>query len=548
MAKQIVYNQDARAKLKEGVDALANAVASTMGPLGKNVGLDKEWGGPTVTHDGVTVSKEVELKDKFANMGAKLVLQAATKTNDVAGDGTTTATVLAQSMINEGLKNVAAGANPMLIRRGLEEAVKKVVKSIEEMSEPISTSEERQEVATISAQDKEIGKTIAKAMDKVGADGVITVEDGKGLYDELEVKEGMNFDSGYLSPYFVTDVDKMTAVIDDPHILITDKKISTVNDLVPMLEKIVKQTQNLVIIAEDIDGQALATLVVNKMRGSLKILALKAPGFGDRRKAMLQDIAAVTGGQVISEELGKKLESVELEDLGKASKVISTKEDTTIVGGKGNKSDIDARVVQIRNEIENTTSDYDKEKLEERLAKLVGGVAIINVGAATETQMKERKYRFEDAVNATKAATEEGIVPGGGVTLLKARESLKDMKLDGDEYLGVSILQRALEEPFRRIVENAGLEPGKIIGEVEGKLDKNYGYDVLKREVVDMVKAGIVDPAKVSKNAVANAVSVTINIVTTNALIAEEPKEEQEPAAAPGGGMGGMGGMPGMGM
>lgn len=543
MSKKIIYKIDARNKLKEGVDALANAVGVTLGPLGKNVALDKGYGAPTVTHDGVTVAKEVELKDKFANMGAKLVLQAASKTNDVAGDGTTTATVLAQALVDDGLKNVVAGTNPMFIRRGLEKAVKEVVTEIEKMATKINSKEEKARVATISAQDDKIGQLIADAMDAVGNDGVITVQDGKSMVDEWENKSGMNFDNGYLSPYFVTDADKMIAEIDDAYILITDKKISTINDLVPMLENLLKVATSLVIIADDIDGQALTTLVVNKLKGTIKVLAVKAPGFGDRRKAMLQDIAAVTGGKVISDELGRKLDTVTVEDLGQASLVKSSKDDTTIVGGKGNKKDIDARTNQIRSELDKSTSDYDKEKLQERLAKLVGGVAIINVGAATEAEMKERKYRFEDAVNATKAAVEEGIVPGGGVALLKARKVLEKLKLDGEEQIGVNILHKALERPFRKILMNAGLEAGKLIGEVESKLEKNMGYNVLTGKMVDMVASGIIDPAKVTKNAVANAVSVAITIITTDALIADEPKDEKEEGHMHGGGMPGMGGM-----
>jgi len=427
MAKKIIYNQEARNKLKAGVDALANAVGATMGPLGRNVGLSKEWGAPNVTHDGVTVAKEIDLKDKFENMGAKLVLEAATKTNDAAGDGTTTATVIAQALVDAGLRNVAAGANPMFIRRGLEKAAKEITKAIADMAKPIKTKEERAQVATNSAQDEKIGQIIAEAMEKVGPDGVITVEEGRGLEMELETKEGMNFNSGYMSSYFVTDPEKMIAEIEDAHILITDKKISNIQDLVPMLENLVKVTQNLVIIAEDVEGQALATLVVNKMRGTLKVLALKAPGFGDRRKAMLEDISVVTGGKVITEDVGRKLDSVTIEDLGRADKVISTKDDTTIIGGKGLKEDIKHREIQIRQELEKSTSDYDREKLQERLAKLIGGVAIISVGAATEAEMKEKKYRVEDAKNATQAAVSEGVVPGGGVALLKARKVLEKL-------------------------------------------------------------------------------------------------------------------------
>lgn len=545
MSKQILYNQDARNKLKKGVDAVANAVGATMGPLGRNVGLQSKWGSPNITHDGVTVAKEIELKDPFENMGAKLVLQAATKTNDVAGDGTTTATVLAQALVDEGLRNVAAGANPMFIRRGLEKASEKIVEAVKEMATPIKTKEQQTQVATNSAQDAMIGEIIADALSKVGKDGVITVEEGKSLEMELKVKDGLNFDNGYLSPYFVTDADKMNAEIEDAYILITDKKISNIQDLVPMLENLVKLTNNLVIIADDVEGQALATLVVNKLRGTLKVLAVKAPGFGDRRKAMLQDIAVVTGGHVISDELGRKLDSVTVEDLGRADRVISSKDDTTIVGGKGQKTEIDARVTQIRQEIDKSTSDYDKEKLQERLAKLIGGVAIISVGAATEAEMKEKKYRVEDAVNATQAAVDEGIVPGGGVALLKARKVLEKIKLTGDEQLGATILYNALEIPFRKILSNAGLEPGRYIKEIEENLDKNFGLNVLNGKLEDLIVAGVIDPAKVTKSAIENAVSVTISIITTDALVADEPEVEKADSHAghDHGGMGGMGGM-----
>lgn len=544
MSKKIIYNEEARSKLKSGVDALAQAVGSTMGPLGRNVAIDKGYGAPNVTHDGVTVAKEVELKDEFENMGAKLVLQAATKTNDIAGDGTTTATVIAQALIESGLRITSTSANPMFIKRGLEKGLETVIQQLDEMKKEISSSQERNMVATISAQDEKIGEMISNAMDQVGTDGVITVEDGKGLEDELTLKEGMNFDQGYISPYFATDTDRMISEVNDVHILITDKKISTVNDLVPLLENLVKDVQSLVIIAEDVADQALATLVLNKLRGTLRVLAIKAPGFGDRRKAMLQDIATVTGGQVISEELGRKLESATLQDLGKASKVISTKDDTTIIGGVGSKESIEDRINQIKNEIENSTSDYDKEKLQERLAKLSGGVAIISVGAATESQLKEKKARYEDAVNATQAAVEDGIVPGGGIALLKARQSLKDIQMENkEEQFGIEILYEALENPFRKIITNAGLEPGKIIGQVESNLDSNTGFDVLKGKVVDMVSEGIIDPAKVTKSAIQNAVSVTISILTTDALIADEPNEKNDSSPS---GMPPMGGMPGM--
>ncbi|MDQ5981431.1 MAG: chaperonin GroEL [Patescibacteria group bacterium] len=540
MSKQILYNQEARNKLKNGVDAVANAVGATMGPLGRNVGIQSKWGSPNITHDGVTVAKEIELKDPFENMGAKLVLQAATKTNDVAGDGTTTATVLAQALVEEGLKNVAAGANPMFIRRGLEKAAKGLIEEIRAMATPINGKDDQTQVATNSAQDEQIGGIIAEAMSKVGADGVITVEEGKSLEMELKVKDGLNFDNGYLSPYFVTDPDKMVAEIEDARILITDKKISNIQDLVPMLEGLVKITNNLVIVADDVEGQALATLVVNKMRGTLKVLAVKAPGFGDRRKAMLEDIAVVTGGTVISDDLGRKLDSVTTEDLGHADKVISSKEDTTIVGGKGDKLAIDARVATIRNEMDKSTSDYDREKLQERLAKLIGGVAIISVGAATESEMKEKKYRVEDAVNATQAAVAEGIVPGGGVALLKARKYLDNISLEGDEKIGATILYNALEKPFRKIVTNAGLEPGMYIKEIEENLDKSIGLNVLTGKLEDMIKAGVIDPARVTRSAIENAVSVTISVITTDALIADEPETEKEHDHSAHGGMDGM--------
>ncbi len=533
MAKIIIYNHDARDKMKKGVDKVADAVGSTLGPLGRNVALEKSWGGPTVTHDGVTVAKEIELSDKFENMGAKLVTEAASKTNDVAGDGTTTATILAQALVDTGLKNIAAGANPMLIRRGLEESVKLVTAEIKKMAKPIKTKTEQAQIATNSAQSEEIGKMIADAMEKVGNDGVITVEEGRSLGMELETKDGLNFDQGYLSPYFVTDPDKMVAEIGDAYILITDKKIGNIQDLVPMLENLVKVAQNLVIIADDVEGQALATLVVNKLRGSLKVLAVKAPGFGDRRKAMLEDISIVTGGKVISEDTGRKLDSVTIEDLGRADKVISTKDDTTIVGGKGSRQAISTRESQLRKEIEKTTSDYDKEKLQERLAKLVGGVAIISVGAATESEMKEKKFRVEDAVNATQAAVAEGIVPGGGIAYLKARAVLRNSMMEGDQKVAASILYEALERPFRKLLQNAGMEPGRYIKEVEENLNKNMGVNVISGEITDLIKAGVIDPAKVIRSAVENAVSVTINILTTDALIADEPKEEKDNPGMP---------------
>jgi len=542
MAKQIIYEDDARRALKAGVDQLANAVKTTLGPKGRNVALDKKWGSPTVTHDGVTVAKEIELKDPFENMGAQLLKEAATKTNDVAGDGTTTATVLAQSTVNEGLKNVTAGANPMMIKRGIEAGRDAIVAALKEMATPVAGKAEIAQVASISAADTLIGDLIAEVMDKVGKDGVITVEESKGLEFETEYVEGMQLDRGYLSPYFVTNAERMEAEIADPYILITDKKISSAQDIVPVLEKLVQiGKREIVIVAEDVDGEALATLVLNKLRGMVNALAIKAPGFGDRRKAMLQDIAILTGGQVITEELGRKLETTKLEDLGRCDKIVSTKDDTTIVGGGGAGTAIKGRIDQIRNEIESSTSDYDREKLQERLAKLAGGVAIIRVGAATETELKEKKHRVEDALSATRAAVEEGIVPGGGVALINAIPSLDKIKLEGDAATGVKILRRALEEPMRLIAQNAGLDGAVVIEKVrmlhlEGKL--TTGYDVIANDYVDMLKAGIIDPVKVTRSAVENACSIAAMILTTSALVADIPEEKP---AMPGGGGGGMG-------
>ena len=542
MAKQIIYEDEARRALKAGVDQLANAVKTTLGPKGRNVALDKKWGSPTVTHDGVTVAKEIELKDPFENMGAQLLKEAATKTNDVAGDGTTTATVLAQSIVNEGLKNVTAGANPMLLKRGIEAARDAVVVALKEMATPVTNKDEIAQVASISAADVTIGNLIAEVMDKVGKDGVITVEESKGLAFETEYVEGMQIDRGYLSPYFVTNAERMEAVIEDPYILITDKKISSAQDIVPMLEKLVQiGKREVVVVAEDVDGEALATLVLNKLRGMINALAIKAPGFGDRRKAMLQDIAILTGGQVITEELGRKLDSVKLEDLGRCTKVVSTKDESTIVGGTGAGSAIKGRIDQIRAEIEASTSDYDREKLQERLAKLVGGVAIIRVGAATETELKEKKHRVEDALSATRAAVEEGIVPGGGVALINAIPALDSVKLEGDEATGVKIMRRALEEPMRMIAANAGLEGAVVIEKVRElhvKGDMTTGYDVLANGYVDMLKAGIIDPVKVTRSAVENASSIAAMILTTTALVADLPEEKP---SMPGGGGGGMG-------
>jgi len=550
MAKQLLFGEDARRELKIGVDALANAVKTTLGPKGRNVALDKKWGAPTVTHDGVTVAKEIELEAPFQNMGAQLLKEAATKTNDVAGDGTTTATVLAQAIVNEGLKNVAAGANPMLLKHGIEKATEAIVKAIEKMSTPVVDRNQVAEVASISAANKVIGDLIAEVMDKVGKDGVITVEESKGLEFETEYVEGMQFDRGYLSPYFITNTERMEAELSDPYILIHDKKISAANDLVPVLEKLMQVgKRDLVIIAEDVDGEALATLVLNKLRGVFNVLAIKAPGFGDRRKAMLEDIAILTGGQVITEELGRKLDSVQISDLGRASKVVSTKNDTTIVGGKGDEKAIQGRIEQIRAEIEASTSDYDREKLQERLAKLAGGVAIIRVGAATETELKEKKHRVEDALSATRAAVEEGIVPGGGVMLINAIPALDpvEAELEGDEATGVRILRRALEEPMRMIAENAGKD-GAVVVEAVRRLHadgdeakKRIGYDVLKNDYVDMLGAGIIDPAKVTRSAVQNAASIAAMILTTEALITDVPEPEKAAPGAPD--MGGMGGM-----
>ncbi|PIS23231.1 chaperonin GroEL [candidate division WWE3 bacterium CG08_land_8_20_14_0_20_40_13] len=539
MAKQILYGEEARKKLKIGVDKLANAVSTTLGPKGRNVALDKKWGAPSVVHDGVTVAKEIELPDPFENMGAQTVKQASEKTNDVAGDGTTTSTLLAQYLVDRGLKNVTAGANPMIIRRGLEKAVKQIEEDIKKMAKPITTKEERAQVATVSAQDAGIGNMIADALEKVGVAGVVTVEEGKGLKMEVEYKEGMVFDKGYISPYFVTNAERMEAEVESANILITDQKITSLQEILPMLENLIKISKNLVIVADEIEGEALATLVVNKIRGTFNALAVKAPGFGDRRKEMLADIATLTGGQVISEDTGRKLDSVTVDDLGKADRVISGKEETVIVGGKGDLKAIEARISQIKTQIKESDSDFDKEKLQERLAKLSGGVAVINVGAATETELKEKKYRVEDAVNATKAAMEEGIVVGGGVAYLKLRKGLDAMKVEGDEALGVKILSESLENPVRRIVENAGVDAGWVVREVEKK-GGNYGYDVMKMDFADLVETGIIDPAKVVRAAIQNAVSVAVSILTTEALVTDIPEEKKE-APAMGGGMGDMG-------
>jgi chaperonin GroEL len=541
MAKQLNFSEDARRDLKVGVDALANAVKVTLGPKGRNVALDKKWGAPTITHDGVTVAKEIELEEPFQNMGAQLLKEAATKTNDVAGDGTTTATVLAQMIVTEGLKNVAAGANPMLIKNGIAKASDAVVGALRDMATEIDTKDEIANVAAISANDKEIGELIAEVMEKVGKDGVITVEESKGLAFETEYVEGMQFDRGYISAYFVTDPERMEAVLNEPLVLIHDKKISSAQDIIPLLEKMVQTgRKNLVIICEDVDGEALATLVLNKLRGVFNVLAIKAPGFGDRRKAMLQDIAVLTGGQVITEEMGRKLETTQLVDLGRAVKVISTKEDTTIVGieDEAISKNILARINQIKAEIEASTSDYDKEKLQERLAKLSGGVAIIRVGAGTEVELKEKKHRVEDALSATRAAVEEGIVPGGGVALINAIPALAEVKMEfADEQTGVSIVRRALEEPMRQLAVNAGKDGAVIVDNVRRQQkeqdDAKVGYDVLRDVYGNMVKVGIIDPVKVTRSAVENAASIGAMILTTEALITDIPEKEKAPAAPP---------------
>jgi len=538
MAKQLVFSEEARRALKKGIDTLATAVATTLGPKGRNVALDKKWGAPTITHDGVTVAKEIELEDPYENMGAQLLKEAATKTNDIAGDGTTTSTVLAHTIITEGLKNVAAGANPMLLKRGIEKGTEALVTAIKDMSIDVKGREEIASVAAISAADREIGELIAEVMEKVGKDGVITVEESKGLEFETEYVEGMQIDRGYISPYFVTDPERMEASLDEPYVLIHDKKVSAATDIVPILEKMVQVgKRELVIIAEDVDGEALATLVLNKLRGMLNVLAVKAPGFGDRRKAMLQDIAILTGGQVITEEMGRKLETVQISDLGRADKVVSSKDDTTVIGGKGDEKQIQGRIEQIRVEIDRSTSDYDKEKLQERLAKLAGGVAIIRVGAATEVELKEKKHRVEDALSATRAAVEEGIVPGGGVALINAIPALDGIAMGlSDEQTGVSILHRALEEPMRGIVRNAGMDGAVVVETVRRKQveekNKNIGYDIIANEYRDMVEAGIIDPAKVTRGALENAASIAAMILTTEALITDIP-EPEKPAAPP---------------
>jgi len=544
-AKEIQYDSKARESILKGIDTLAEAVKVTLGPKGRNVILDKSWGSPTVTKDGVTVAKEIELEDKFENMGAQMVKEVASKTSDVAGDGTTTATLLAQSMYREGSKLVAAGANPMALKRGIEKAVDTVVDELKKMSKPTKEQQEISQVGTISANnDQTIGNIIAEAMAKVGKEGVITVEEAKSMETTLEIVEGMQFDRGYLSPYFVTDAEKMDASLEEPYILLHEKKISNMKDMVPLLEQIAKMGKPLIIIAEDVEGEALATLVVNKLRGTLKVAAVKAPGFGDRRKAMLEDIGILTGGRVISEDLGLKLENVSINDLGTAKTINIDKDNTTIIDGGGSRSDLEGRVKQIRTQIDDTTSDYDREKLQERLAKLIGGVAVINVGAATETEMKEKKARVEDALNATRAAVEEGIVPGGGIAFIRCAPALSKLKLEGDDQLGVNIINRSLEEPTRQIANNAGLEGAVVVERVKNEKGP-FGLNAETGEYEDLVKAGIIDPTKVTRYALQNAASVAALMLTTEAMVAEKPKEEKEmPAMPPGGGYGGgMGGM-----
>ena len=540
MAKEILFNEEARRALGRGVDQLANAVKVTLGPKGRNVVLDKKFGSPTITNDGVTIARDIELPDPFENMGAQLVKEVATKTNDVAGDGTTTATVLAQAMIQEGMRNVAAGANPMILKKGIETAVKTLVEEIKKRSIKVSGKAEIAQVASVSAADEEIGGLIAEAMENVGNVGVITVEESKGLQTALNVVEGMQFDRGYISPYMVTDPDRMEAVMDNPYILITDRKISAIADMLPTLEKVVKVGKELLIIAEDVEGEALATLVVNRLRGTFKAVAVKAPGFGDRRKAMLEDIAILTGGTVITEDMGRKLDSVELEDLGTARQVRITKDETTIIDGAGDKDVIAKRINQIRAQVEETTSDFDREKLQERLAKLSGGVAVIEVGAATEVEMKDKKLRIEDALNATRAAVEEGIVAGGGTTFIDIIPALNTLKATGDVQTGINLVKRAVEEPLRQIAYNAGLE-GSVVVEKVKNTESGVGFNALTEEYIDMVKAGIVDPAKVTRSALQNAASIASLVLTTETIVADKVDENAAvPAMPPMGGMGGM--------
>jgi chaperonin GroEL len=533
-AKQLEYSEEARRALKRGIDALADAVKITLGPKGRNVVLDKKFGPPTITNDGVTIAKEIELEDPFENMGAQLLKEAATKTNDIAGDGTTTATVLAQAIVNEGFRNVTAGANPLLLKRGIERGVQAVIENLKGMSTPVADQTKIAQVAAISAADEEIGRLIAEVMDKVGKDGVITVEESKTLKFETEYVEGMQFDRGYISPYFITDPQRMEAELDEPYILITDKKISAISDILPVLERFLQVSKNLVIIAEDVDGEALATLVVNKLRGTLNVLAVKAPGFGDRRKAMLEDIATLTGGKVISEEVGRKLDSATVQDLGRARRVSSNKDETTVVEGRGSEEAIKGRIQQIRTQINDTTSDFDREKLQERLAKLAGGVAVIKVGAATEVELKEKKHRVEDALSATRAAVEEGIVPGGGTAFIHSLSALDPVlgELEGDQRTGAQMLRRALEEPLRRICANAGAEGSVVVEEVK-RQGKGKGYDAARGEYADMVERGIIDPLKVTRSALENAASIATMILTTETLVTEVPEKEKAPAAPP---------------
>ncbi len=542
-AKQLEFDEAARHSLLRGVEKLAKAVKATLGPSGRNVILDKKFGSPTITKDGVTVAKEIELENPYENMGAQLVREVASKTSDIAGDGTTTATVLAEAIYREGLKNVTAGANPTSLQRGINKAVEAIVAELGKISKKVSDSHEIAQVATVSANwDTKIGEIIADAMDKVGKDGTITVEEAKSIETSLDVVEGMQFDKGYLSPYFVTNAEAMEAALENAYILIHEKKISSLKDLLPVLEKVAKGGRPLLIIAEDVEGEALATLVVNKLRGTLQVCAVKAPGFGDRRKAMLEDIAVLTGGRCITEDLGIKLENITIDDLGKAKRIVVEKEATTIVEGEGKSKDIQGRVAQIRRQIEETTSDYDREKLQERLAKLAGGVAVINVGAATETEMKEKKARVEDALHATRAAVEEGIVPGGGVALIRAQKALANLKLEGDEAIGAGIVHRAVEQPLRTLADNAGQEGALIVQEVK-KGSGNHGYNVATGKYEDLVKAGVVDPTKVTRSALQNASSISGLLLTTEALVTELPEKDKGPAMPPGGGMGGMGGM-----
>jgi chaperonin GroEL len=541
MAKQLIFDDEARSAILKGISMLTDAVKATLGPKGRNAILDKKYGAPTITKDGVTVAKEIELKDPWENMGAQLVREVASKTSDTAGDGTTTATVLAHAVYREGMKNVVAGANTMDIKKGIEKAVEIVIEELKKLSKTVQDKKEIAQVGTISANnDSSIGELIAEAMDKVGKDGVITVEEAKSMATTLDVVEGMQFDRGYISPYFITDPERMECVLEDAFILIHEKKISSMKDLLPILEQTAKMGKPLLILAEEVEGEALATLVVNKLRGTIQVCAVKAPGFGERRKAMLEDIAVLTGGTMISEDLGIKLESIKISDLGRAKKINVDKENTTIVEGAGDSQKIQGRVKQIKTQIDETTSDYDREKLQERLAKLVGGVAVINVGAATETEMKEKKARVEDALNATRAAVEEGIIPGGGVALLRCLPALRTLKLENDRQIGVEIIKRALEEPIRQIVNNAGLEGSVIVEKVKHSKDVNYGFDADKEEYVDMIKAGIIDPTKVTRYALQNAASVAALMLTTSVMITDIPEEKPEPAMPPGGGMGGM--------